>query len=184
MLPTNVSCGDHMNTNWIAAALLLASCGGEVIVTDEQRVNSAITPPLLVGTFAVTGVCQGGAFEVSPPAELTALTVETTLACLDPTSCTATPAPYTLANAGEPIADTTFEGIVPLSGEVDDDGAFHLDVAWGGQPPDCDPDGAMIAMVSSLWRRQDDSWCRSPEDCLPADLVAARLIALVDEEQP
>lgn len=170
-----------MNTNWTAAALLLMSCGGEVIVTDEQRVNSAIRSPLLVGTFGVTGICQGGAFQVSPPAVLTALTVETTLACLDPTSCAVAPSTFTLASEGDAITDTTFEGIVPLSGEVDEDGAFHLDVAWGGQPPDCDPDGAMIAMASRLWRRQDDSWCSAPDDCLPADLVAARLTALAEQ---
>jgi hypothetical protein len=170
-----------MKETWIAAALLVTSCGGEVIVTDEQRVNSVVSGPLLVGTFAVTGVCQGGALQVLPPAELTALTVETTLACLDPTSCTSTPETYALASEGDPITETTFEGIVPLSGEVDEDGVFQLDVAWGGQPPDCDADGTMIAMVSNLWRHQGDRWCRSPEDCLPADLVAARLEELAEQ---
>lgn len=168
-----------MNTKWIAMALVLASCGGEVIVSDEQRVNSAVTGPLLVGAFTVTGTCQGGAVQVSPPAEISALTVDTTLACLDQTSCSSAPAMFTIASEGEPVTTTTFDGIVPLSGELDEDGVFHLDVVWGAQRPDCDADGTMIARVSSLWRREGDSWCRSADDCLPADLVAARLEELV-----
>lgn len=180
MVPTLGNTGGVMKEAWIAA-LLLTSCGGEIIVTDEQRVNSIVSGPLLVGTFAVTRVCQGGAFQVLPPAEITALTVETTLACLDPTSCASTPTTYALASEGDPITETTFEGIVPLSGEVDEDGVFHLDVVWSGQPPDCDADRTMIAMVSNLWRRQGDSWCQSADDCLPADLVAARLEELAQQ---
>jgi hypothetical protein len=81
---------------------------------------------------------------------------------------------------GPAIAETTFEGIVSLSGEFDDDDIFHLDVVWTGERPDCDPDGTAVALVSSLWQHQGDMWCRSPEDCLPADLVAGRLRELVE----